>query len=91
MNITSSSSLPIQKESDIPWHPETLWDIRNLELGDLPEESVLVTDGYVKMSGVISGHPEDIKEKMEGAFLHFPCVCFARNEQGVIMFETVSH
>jgi hypothetical protein len=84
----STTSLPIS-DPNAPWHPDTLWDIRNVNLSDLPHVNSLSPherDRHFPYSGVLCGMDEDIKEKMEGAFLHFPDISFMRHNDGVVMF-----
>jgi hypothetical protein len=93
-----TSSLPVL-DPNAPWHPDTLWDIRNINLSDLPHVGSIAPhekDRHIPLGplrdvlgilpyGGIYGRDGDIKEKMEEAFLRFPSISFMRYENGVVM------
>lgn len=62
-----------------PWHPETIEDIRHLNVFNLPSMNQPV-GGEWKLLANFAGYPSFILERMEYYFTHNPAVGFLLGE-----------
>lgn len=87
---------PTRKHNAQPWHPQTIEDIRGLDIYTLPKtipSSVRYSGetGLWVSLGRFAGHPGFVKERMEATFQQFPNVGFSIDDNGVVYsytFET---
>lgn len=78
-----------------PWHPETLQDIRNLNLNGFGLPFVRTTYPRPVFGGwqfhmELSGSVDFVKQQMEQAFYQYPAVGFVESDGTVLVYRKES-
>lgn len=88
MRFNDYRPAPPIKGQQKPWHPETIEDIRGLDIYLLPESfkssPKFENGGIWEFQSSFAGHPGFIKERMESLFLQYPNVGFTITREGTV-------